>query len=169
MVADLRAMTRSDLAREQTERLLDRILRVLDKAALKIPPDQLDFRPTPQSMTARQMIHHVYEVLLIFYRGVELGSLAREDLAFLEFDPDTAESPHDLILWGERVKDYVRRSAAELSDECLEAEIAFHFGLTTPGWKALRTAHEEALHHRGQLMVYLRLMGVVPPRINDYS
>jgi uncharacterized damage-inducible protein DinB len=162
-------MTRADLAREQTDRLLDRVLHVFDKAVLKIPPGQLDFRPTPQSMTARQMAHHVYEVLLIFYRATEVGLLAKADLAFLELDPDSAETPDDLVSWGARVKEYARSVAARLTDEKLDCEIQLYFGMTTTGWEALRTAQEEALHHRGQMMVYLRLMGVVPPRINDYS
>lgn len=162
-------MTRVELVHEQTVRLLDRILPVFEKAVLKIPPEQLDFRPTPQSMTARQMIHHVYEVLLIFYRGAELGTLSRENLQFLSYDPDSAETPHDLVVWGARVRDYVRRAAADLTEEQMDNPIQFYFGTHPSGWEALRTAMEEALHHRGQMMLYLRLMGIVPPRINDYS
>ena len=161
-------MTRADFAREQTDQLLDRILPVFEKAVLKIPPERLDFRPTPQSMTARQMVHHVYEVLLIFYRGTELGALAREDLDFLSFDPDSAETPHDLVVWGSRVRDYVRRVAAELEEDRLDAAIHFYFGMQRTGWESLRTATEEALHHRGQMLLYLRLMDVDPPRVNDY-
>lgn len=162
-------MNRATLAREQTEHLLARILPVLEKAVLKIPPDRLDFRPTPHSMTARQMIHHVYEVLLIFYRATELGVLAREDLDFLSYDPDAAESPHDLVVWGERVKEFARRVAAEFDEAQLERSIQLHFGMRTTGSDAIRRATEEALHHRGQLMLYLRLMGIVPPRITDYE
>ena len=162
-------MTRLEFARQQTQRLTDQLLRVLDKTIRRIPAEQLDFRPTPENMSARQMAHHVYQVVLMSYRAVELGRLEREDLDPLGFDEQAARNAEDLLDWGERVKDHARRVAAQLTEEQLEHRIRFYFGMEATGWDTLRNATEETLHHRGQLMLYLRLLGEKPPRVNDYA
>jgi uncharacterized damage-inducible protein DinB len=162
-----RFMTRVDLAREQTDHLLDHLLRVLDRTILRIPPEQMDFRPTPDNMSAAQMAHHVYRVVLMSYRAVELGRLERDDLEGLAMDEEEVRRAEDLVDWGNRVKDHARKVAAQLTEEQLERDIHFHFGLSATGWDTLRTALEETVHHRGQLMMYLRLMGIKPPRVND--
>lgn len=162
-------MTRLDFAREQSEHLLDRLLRVFDRAVLRIPPGRLDFRPTPANMTAREMAHHVYQIVLITYRGTELGRLAPADLDLLPFDEAAARTPGEIVAWGERVKEHARGVAVRLTEAQLERTVEYHFGLRATGWESLRLATEETLHHRGQLMVYLRLMGETPPRVGDYS
>ncbi len=67
------------------------------------------------------------------------------------------------------MKEHARGVAAGLTAEQLERTVEYYFGMRATGWETLRLALEESLHHRGQLMLYLRLMGETPPKINDYS
>ncbi|HEU0015126.1 MAG TPA: DinB family protein [Longimicrobium sp.] len=162
-------MTRVEAARRQAERTLDRLLRVFDKAVLRIPADRLHFRPTPENMSAATMAHHVYEIVLLTALGLDRGEVSREDADALGLDLDGVERPEQVVAWGARVKEYAHGVVAGLSDEVLDRPIRYYFGMTASGEDSLRTMTEEVLHHRGQMQVYLRLMGVEPPSLRDVS
>ena len=162
-------MTRVEIARRQAERTLDRLLRVFDRAVLRIPPERLDFRPTPENMSAMTMAHHVYEVVLLTALGLDRGEVSREDADARGLDLSTVERPEQLVAWGDEVKEYARGVVAGLTDEALDRPIRYYFGMAARGEDSLRTLTEEVLHHRGQMQVYLRLMGVEPPSLRDFS
>jgi uncharacterized damage-inducible protein DinB len=42
-------------------------------------------------------------------------------------------------------------------------------GTKIGGFESLATILEETIHHRGQLCLYLRMMGIKPPFIYDFS
>ena len=160
-------MTRIDVVQRQTYDLLGRILRTFDRAVLAIPADQLDFRPTPDNMSAKAMAHHVYTIVQMTARGVEAGEVTKEDLGRDPLDLLAVQRAEQLVEWGERVREYARRVMGNLSDEKLDRPIRYFFGLTATGYDSIRNATEEALHHRGQMQLYLRLMGIQPPSIRD--
>jgi uncharacterized damage-inducible protein DinB len=43
------------------------------------------------------------------------------------------------------------------------------YGAEFRGWQYLGFAYDEHWHHRGQLTVYLRLLGIEPVMIYDYG
>jgi len=70
---------------------------------------------------------------------------------------------------GRQVRDYVRGAVAAMREEDLTRMTKNEVGPpSAPGYASMSMAYEEALHHRGQLMLYLRMMGVTPPRPYDY-
>lgn len=162
-------MTRAEHVRQQTEHLLDRLLRVFDKAILAIPPGQLDFRPTPDNMSAKAMAHHVYQIVLMTAAGVEKGEVRREDAGMFPLDLHQVERPEELVEFGARVREYARGVFSQLDEEGLDREVRYFFGMTATGYDSIRNAVEEVLHHRGQMHVYLRLMGVKPPSVRDFG
>jgi uncharacterized damage-inducible protein DinB len=158
-------MTRLHLVQAQTDRVLGRLLGVFDRAVASIPAEQIAFRPTPVSMSAREMAHHVYQILLITAVGVSRGSCSRDDAESVTLDPDRVTHPDQLAGFAGRVRGVAEPALASLTDEMLDRRIEYWFGLQATGLESLRNLNEEVLHHRGQMQVYLRLMGVEPPRL----
>lgn len=64
----------------------------------------------------------------------------------------------------ERLADEVEARVAEareaLSSGTLSRGIRYYFGAGTTGLRALELALSELVHHRGQIQVYLRFMGL---------
>jgi uncharacterized damage-inducible protein DinB len=161
-------MTKLEYVRRQTAHLLDRVLLVFDKALRMIPPDQLAFRPTPVSMSAKELGVHAYQAIYVLTRAAATGAFRRADLATLPIDPERVERVEDIIAYGRQVKEYVRGAVAAMTEADLERPTRNEVGPEAPGYASMSMAYEEALHHRGQLMLYLRMMGIPPPRPYDY-
>jgi uncharacterized damage-inducible protein DinB len=139
-------------------------------------------------MTAKELAYHVYQVVYLLTRALETGRQDPADLAALPFDPAEATSPAELLSYGRAVQAYLRDAFARLagadpsassgqapsgssgqapsagSGKVLDRPVA---RVPRPdGRETLLLAFEEAVHHRGQLITYLRAMGVVPPSIH---
>lgn len=159
-------MHKLEIVRYQVDYLLDKALVVFDKAILKIPPDHLDFRPTPENMSARALAHHVYQVLYLLTRTTEIGAFQLDDLDRIPFDLDRVDHPAQIVEYGQAVKDYARDAVVGFTEAHLDRTV--REGRHPTGFDNMTLLFEEALHHRGQLMTYLRLMGVKPPFLYDY-
>ena len=160
---------RTDLIQRQVDHVLDRLLRVFDKAVAMLPPEQLEFRPTPDNMSARDMAHHVYTIVLLTALGVQKGEVTKADAGIITLDLHQVTDARQLVDFGARVKELAREAMAGLTEEQLDREIAYYFGMRASGQASIQNMMEEVLHHRGQMQVYLRLMGIKPPSIRDFS
>ncbi len=159
-------MPKLEIVQHQMGFLLDKALHVFDKAILRIPPGQLDFRPTPQNMRARELAHHVYQVVHLLTRTAETGTFRVEALPGPPFDLEAVTRPEEIVAYGQRVKAYARAAVARFTEADMERAVAG--GARPDVFETLTLAFEEALHHRGQLVLYLRLMGAEPPFLYDY-
>jgi uncharacterized damage-inducible protein DinB len=142
---------------------------VFDRAVRAIPAESLDFRPTPRNMSAREMAHHVYQIVMITAIGVERGECTREELERVSPELGGVTDAAQLADLAARARAMAERALGKLTDEMLDREIRYYFGMRASGLESLRNLTEEVLHHRGQLQIYLRLMGVDPPSIRDFS
>lgn len=143
--------------------VVDKVMDVLDRAILMIPADQLEFRPAPDSMSAKELAYHVYQVAFILTRGAEKGVFAGSDFNLVPFEPDQVSSAEEIVDYGRRVKIYVRQAVAGFTDVQLDRTVHYYFGQRLTGMESMSRVVEETIHHRGQLMLYLRLMGLKPP------
>ncbi|MFX1513375.1 MAG: DinB family protein, partial [Promethearchaeota archaeon] len=59
----------------------------------------------------------------------------------------------------------------ELTEEDLKKTVTYEIwnNFQLSGYDSLSTIITEVPHHRGQLCVYLRLLGIKPPSIYDFS
>jgi len=155
----------SDLgaARTLLEHLIDRILPVFDRVVSRIPSDQLEFRASDANMTAAELGYHVYQLLYVLFRAVEQGRLYVDVLSEVPFDEEAVTHPDDILAYGERVRRYLRERAPALTEAQVTARVMGGGHTNDTGLKCIRLMLEEAVHHRGQLQVYLRLLGVEPP------
>ena len=159
-------MPKLSIVRHHTNHLLERVFPALDQAILAIPSDRLDFRPTPNNMSAKEISYHIYQVAYVLTRATGKGELKPEDLMGIPFDPDAVRSGDDIVAYGQRVQAFLRITVEGLTEDHLTRTVYDALGAQKTGFQHMNVIYEETLHHRGQLMIYLRMMGVTPPSLD---
>ena len=169
-------MSRITTVRELCYNAINQWLLVVDKAILKIPANQLAFKPTNESRTAAELATHIYRAAYMLTRVVATGVFHERDFQHLPFDPNTAHTPEAIVNYGAHVKQYMRDTLPTITKADLDKTVWYRdftsHGIpdwSRTGWESLTTLLEEILHHRGQLFTYLRLMGIHPPHLYDYT
>jgi uncharacterized damage-inducible protein DinB len=120
-----------------------------------MPEDKYDFRPTPNVRTFRDnVIHLVAENYLFFGRvaGENLGNPAQN-----------LKSRDELIKALRESYDYGAKVWAGLTEEKALEMIEVR-GQKVQRWSAILGAIQDNMNHYGNLVVYARLNGLVPPR-----
>ena len=142
-----------------------RLKEMTDKGSLivfeGILPEQENYRPHEGMMTFREQLNHVafVEGFIInkINTGINLGISAPE----LEPDGKLADALAAVKSTWQITTDLLQR----LQDEHLDVVIE----LPEEKWKAdvrylLHVMVEHQVHHRGQLIVYFRTLGLAPPQ-----
>ena len=130
---------------------------VLDLAEV-VPEDKYDFKPTPAVRTFREvLIHLIGENYTFFSRvsGDNLGSNARFD---------TLKSRAEIMKALRESYDYGGQVWAGLTEEKALEMVAGRGGQQVQRWAAILGVIQDNMNHYGNLVVYLRLNGIVPPR-----
>ena len=160
-------MSKVELIKQVTYNTLEKVFKTFDKGIALIPDDRLEFRPTQANMSAKEISYHVYQVALLLASATKKGEYNVKDLDLIAFDPDKIASSREIIQYGQKVKRFIEDTLLTITEEDMEREIRQRKDFS--GFDAMKLITEEAIHHRGQLMLYLRLMEIQPPSIYDYS
>ena len=147
-------------------------MKPLDKAIALIPEDKLDYKPFEEAMTAAELGYHIYAVSFVYTAGTIKGKFSNEDYAIIPFDFSKIKTTQELLEYGAKVRDYIRKALDEsITEADMDKEITYTCwgGLKLKGFESLSTILEEVIHHRGQLCLYLRMLGIKPPFIYDFS
>jgi uncharacterized damage-inducible protein DinB len=133
----------------------------------RVPGDRLDWRPHPKSMSLGQLARHVASLPGAISGLAALDSL---DAATAGFKQAPAESSEALLASHDASVAQARDYLAGLTEETAMAPWRLSHGdrelFTLPRVALLRTlAFNHLYHHRGQLTVYLRLLGVPVPSV----
>jgi uncharacterized damage-inducible protein DinB len=134
------------------------------KAVAKIPSDKLDFRPTEEMMSVRELCFHMFAQEKVLLSGCAKGTIEEKDFASVDNEMVEIDTVDDLVRYGEEVHRATNDWVAQASDEEYNKTVRTFFGDVTP-FMLISGAMEHMLHHRGQLYVYLRLLGVEPPDV----
>jgi uncharacterized damage-inducible protein DinB len=136
-------------------------------------PD-LDFRPQPGMRTPRELIFHIYAQEKATAEGVRDGRFTMEALnASNPEDPSNASAVAalatvlDAVAFANDSHDAAEAIYRAMSDEDVARPVESPMGIY-PAWQYFTFAYDEHWHHRGQLYVYLRLLGKEPPNLYDY-
>jgi uncharacterized damage-inducible protein DinB len=147
----------------------------LIEAVNAFPADRLDYKPSPDLLTAREMIVHIAEAEVAWVRGVIEGDPIEEWVVpaddpaqgwKLVIDaPDQASLLARLETCHRPTQAWLDRPVGELS-RVVTRQIEGEADLRryTVHW-ILDHLQEHEIHHRGLLNLYLRLVGVDPPSI----
>ena len=123
-----------------------------------MPEDKYDFKPTPAVRTFREiLVHLIGEHYTFFSRvsGDNLGSNVRFD---------TLKSRAEILKALRESYDYGAGVWAGLTEEKALEMVAGRGGQPTQRWAAILGVIQDNMNHYGNLVVYLRLNGIVPPR-----
>ena len=132
-----------------------------------IPEDRLDDRLVPSMRTPKQLVVHLYvmavrELVECVPRG-EIREIG-DDEACAPIQSKGALLKLCRDSW--QAADAAVRS---ITDAQLEAEVKTPWGRSLSGKSLINVARDEFHHHRGQLYTYVRLMGLEPPDVYDFS
>ncbi|MFW9854625.1 MAG: DinB family protein [Candidatus Thorarchaeota archaeon] len=143
----------------------------LDKAISIIPDNKLDWKPAERTMTASELAIHVYQCALIYAMGTLNGKFSDTDYSLIPFDPKKVRSSTDILDYGNRVKKAIREILPKFTEEDMRKDVTYECwgNIKIRGFESLSTVLEEVIHHRGQLCLYLRILGIQPPFIYDHS
>jgi uncharacterized damage-inducible protein DinB len=133
----------------------------------RVPADRLDFQPHPKAMTLGQLALHVARIPGTMSR---MGRLDAFDTVNAKFQPDVPASADELLPTLEASVADALAFLGELDEERAAGPWRLHHGerdlMTLPRLTFVRTLMlNHWYHHRGQLVTYLRILGVAVPSV----
>jgi uncharacterized damage-inducible protein DinB len=144
------------------------------RAIATLTDQDLDFRPLARSRTARELIFHIYAQEKLTAEAARAGRFTMED-ANGSNPEDPGNGPavaalatvKDAVTFANDCHDAAEAIFRSMSEEDVARPVESPIG-TYPSWQYFQFAYDEHWHHRGQLYVYLRLLGKEPPNLYDY-
>ena len=133
----------------------------------RVPENKLDYKPDPKSMSLGRLAGHVAEM-------PSWGSVTMDrdalDFSKGEFQPMEMTSRKQVLEAFDKIVADSRAALADATDERMMGNWSLKNGdtvlLTMPRVAVIRTfVMNHTIHHRGQLSVYLRLIGEKVPSI----
>ena len=134
------------------------------RAVAAIPDAALDTHPIPNMRTPKELAVHLFAGMHEFPKAVREGKVGDYDEAAIAASLKTKA---DLLAWCRRQWDDGTAIAQALTDPQIAAIVQTPWGVSFPGFVLLRITEDEFWHHRGQLYVFLRALGVEPPMLYD--
>ena len=134
----------------------------------------LDFRPSPRLRTPRELIFHIYVQEKLTAEAARAGRFTMD--AANGSNPEEPANAgavtalatvKDAVAFAVGCHDAADAIFRSLSEEDVARPVESPMG-TYPAWQYFTFAYDEHWHHRGQLYVYLRLLGKEPPNLYDY-
>jgi uncharacterized damage-inducible protein DinB len=144
---------------EQKWKYFDMVLGVTRKLVDQFPDDKIDYRPTPEIRSVQELVAHVYTFLTESVNTVAAGKQ-------IEGKEPHFDSKAELLQWMDGQVQEAFTKFDMLTDEQITAQIEC-WGQKFFGYQILDFVMQEHLHHRGQLTVYLRLLGIKPVFVYD--
>ena len=139
--------------------------------AKDIPEDKYDFKPSPDSRSVKQTLAHI-ATLTTFPMMLHGERIPIEKIDFMEYMKKVAEEEARLQTKAQIVaklkdtgEEFAKMVEALNDEKFLAEEITFRAGATPPSrtrFDLLLAAKEHEMHHRGQLMLMQRMLGIVP-------
>lgn len=139
------------------ERIRERTLRLIDA----VPPDKLDWAYMPGKFSIGDMIRHIANIERYMYAETVMGRPS----AYKGCDRSYADGYKNTVAYfnkmhRESVELFRRLSDADIQRKCMTPA-----GIEISTGKWLRAMTEHEIHHRGELYIYLNLLGVKTPPI----
>ena len=139
--------------------------------AQDIPEDKYDFKPSPDSRSVRQTLAHI-ATMTTFPTMLHGERVPIEQIDFAEYmkkvgaEEAKLQTKAQIVARLKDAGDAFAKMLEGLNDEKFLAEvITFRAGAQPPSrtrFDLLLAAKEHEMHHRGQLMLMERMIGVTP-------
>lgn len=126
-----------------------------------IPEDKLDYKPVPEVRSFREMLEHMVEDTAV-HVGYSAG-VSREESRRAVAKYANAKTKAEFLKGLDASYDYGDKVLADLTDQNALDMVSGMRGERMTRIMAYMHALEDIVDHYGNLVVYLRLNGVVPP------
>jgi uncharacterized damage-inducible protein DinB len=126
-----------------------------------IPPDKIEWTYAPGKFTFGDIIRHLATIERYMYAENVQGNPSR----YPGHERTLADGYDNVIGFIERLHGESVKIFSKLSDEDLQRKCQTPGGADLPTWKWLRAMVEHEVHHRGQIYMYLGILGVPTPPI----
>jgi uncharacterized damage-inducible protein DinB len=135
----------------------DRTVRV----ARCIPPDKLDWTYAPGKFTFGDLLRH----LAVAERYMWAENIQGRPSRYTSHGKEHADGLDNILAFMERLHAESMEIFGKLTDEDLQRKCKTPGGTDITIWKWLRAMAEHEAHHRGQIYLYLSILGVRTPPI----
>ena len=129
----------------------------------RVPFDKTGYQPTKKSETLGRLAIHVAEIIDWWRECIE-----NDKLDFIGFEPKDISATEELLAYFDDLLIKAKKSLSKVTDEELTKDWSMTHGedvlFTLPKEQVLRLfCMNHLVHHRAQLGVYLRLLGIPVP------
>jgi uncharacterized damage-inducible protein DinB len=125
------------------------------------PPEKLDWSYMPGKFTVGDQIRHIATIERYLYAETVAGRKS----AYLGCGKDLADGYANVLAFFNELHHQSLEIFSRLSDEDLQGKCTTAGNVEMRVWKWLRLMIEHEIHHRGELYIYLNLLGVRTPPI----
>jgi uncharacterized damage-inducible protein DinB len=151
----------SDFIKDYLERL-ENSKQYLLLLAEEMPEDKYDFKSTPESMSFEEHLMHIGWAMDWHSQTLLGGRKPRDWETDTELKVDL-KSKSEMILTIDKTFELTTKLITEFDTLKLNDRINY-LGLERTKRQILLLLSDHITHHRGQMIVYLRLNGISPPR-----
>lgn len=128
-----------------------------------VPFEQSDYQPAPESERLGRLAIHVAEIM-----GWWKAVLTQDELDFMDFEPAEITSVAQILAYFDGLLTEALEVLANAKPEDFEKTWSMRYGeivyFTLPKSQVVRIfCMNHLIHHRAQLGVYLRMLGVLLP------
>ncbi len=129
------------------------------RVARCIPADKLDWTYAPGKFTLGDLLRHI----AVAERFIWAETLQDHPSRYTTHGKELADGYENVMAFMERLHAESAEIFAKLSDEDLQSKCKAPEGAAITKWKWLRLMPEHEIHHRGQIYLYLGILGVPAP------
>lgn len=118
----------------------------------------LSFQPWDKALSLNQLVVHMLVSANMFAETARTGSFSRPDMSTVPQPQSITELREIAKEWTEKTK----QNIAPLSDDDFQniIDVSAIFGSPVPASVILGAMRDHEIHHKGQLFVYARMVGV---------
>ncbi|TRZ45958.1 DinB family protein [Robertkochia solimangrovi] len=130
--------------------------------AAAVPEDNYDFSPTEREMNIKEQLVHIRGNMI--WLSTTYFTKTPADKAAISINPGTKQELIDELTKSfDSVSDAIRATDPETLDETVE-----FFAGPKSKLQILNLLQDHVTHHRGQLIVYLNLLEIKPPKYRGW-
>ncbi|HEY1481655.1 MAG TPA: DinB family protein [Candidatus Acidoferrum sp.] len=129
------------------------------RVARCVPPDKIDWSYAPDKFTLGDLLRHIAVAERYLFAENIQGNTSR----YTTHGPELAASLPEILVLMERLHGESLEIFGKLTDTDLQRKCRNVGGLEMTTWKWLRSMTEHEIHHRGQIYIYLGILGVPTP------
>ncbi len=129
------------------------------RVARCIPPDKIDWSYAPKKFTLGDLLRHI----AVAERFMWAETLSGRPSRYTSHGKELADGLEEILAFMERMHAESMQIFAQLDDAELQRKCKTPDNAEITKWKWLRLMVEHETHHRGQIYLYLGILGVKTP------